>query len=111
MQREYGWNFGAATESLVFNGQSTAPFSKSALTTLATDLAPAQATLNAVFRSLVAASKAPTALRKTTPAGDPDTFTPLKDALVPIFTPAMDAAYRRGCAPSRICSTRGITKI
>ncbi|HEX4516433.1 MAG TPA: hypothetical protein VH054_22955, partial [Polyangiaceae bacterium] len=42
--------------------------------------------------------ESPIALRKTTPAGDPDTFTPLKDVLVPIFTTAMDAAYRRGRA-------------
>ncbi len=96
MQREYGWNFGAATESRVLNGPSPAPFSKSALTTLATDLAPAQAALTPFFVSSLL--QAPTALRKTTPAGDPDTFTPLKDALVPIFTPAMDAAYRRGRA-------------
>jgi hypothetical protein len=96
MQREYGWNFGAATESLVFNGQSRSTFDKSALVNLQTDLAPMQSSLAPFFVSSLL--QAPTALRKTTPAGDPDTFTPLKDALVPIFTPAMDVAYRRGRA-------------
>jgi hypothetical protein len=96
MQREYGWNFGATSDRLVFDGRSTAPFDKSALTTLAADLSPGQSTLLPFFVSSLLQS--PTALRKTTPAGDPDTFTPLKDVLVPIFTPAMDAAYRRGRA-------------
>jgi len=96
MQREYGWNFGATSDSLVFDGKSTAPFDKLHLSSLATDLAPASAMFAPFFvRSLL---ESPTALRKTTPAGDPDTFTPLKDVLVPIFTAAMDAAYRRGRA-------------
>jgi hypothetical protein len=96
MQREYGWNFGAASDPLVFDGKSTAPFDKSALSSLATDLAPGQSAYTPFFVSSLLQS--PTALRKTVPAGDPDTFTPLKDVLAPIFTPAMDAAYRRGRA-------------
>jgi hypothetical protein len=96
MQREYGWNFGATSDRLVFDGTSTAPFDKSRLSSLALDLVPTNASYAPFFvRSLL---DAPTALRKTTPAGDPDTFTPLKDVLVPIFTAAMDAAYRRGKA-------------
>jgi hypothetical protein len=96
MQREYGWNFGATTDRLVFDGKSTAPFDKSRLTSLSSNLAPANASYAPFYvRSLL---ESPIALRKTTPAGDPDTFTPLKDVLVPIFTAAMDAAYRRGRA-------------
>lgn len=96
MQREYGWNFGATSDRLVFDGTSTAPFDKSRLSSLSSDLAPENSMYSPFFvRSLL---ESPTALRKTTPAGDPDTFTPLKDVLVPIFTAAMDAAYRRGRA-------------
>jgi hypothetical protein len=96
MQREYGWNFGATSDPLVFDGRSTSAFSRSALGTLANDLAPGQSSLRPFFVSSLL--QAPGALRKTVPAGDPDTFTPLKDVLVPIFTPAMDVAYRRGRA-------------
>jgi hypothetical protein len=96
MQREYGWNFGATSERLVFDGKSTAPFDKAALGSLSTDLSPATSAYLPFFVSSLLQS--PTALRKTVPAGDPDTFTPLKDVLVPIFTPAMDVAYRRGQA-------------
>ncbi len=100
MQREYGWNFGATTEPLVFNGVNKSTFDKSALSSIADDLSPS----NAAFKPFFVASllQAPTALRKTVPSGDPDTFTPLKDALVPIFTPAMDAAYRRGRALAQL---------
>src|SRR3954466_12579505 len=31
MQREYGWSFGAAEESLVFDGESLQPFDRAAL--------------------------------------------------------------------------------
>jgi len=96
MQKEYGWNFGAATEPLVFNGQTHASFDKSALTMLEHDLSPVRSSFTPFF--VPSLLQAPIALRRTTPSGDPDTFTPLKDALVPIFTPAMDAAYRRGRA-------------
>lgn len=96
MQREYGWNFGAATESLVFDGKTQTPFDKSALSSLSKDLSPAQSAFTPYF--VTSLLQAPTALRKTVPSGDPDTFTPLKDALSPIFTNAMDVAYRRGRA-------------
>jgi hypothetical protein len=96
MQKEYGWNFGATAERLVFDGKSTSPFDKTALANLPKDLAPASASLYPFFVPTLLQS--PVALRKTTPSGDPDTFTPLKDVLVPIFTPAMDIAYRRGQA-------------
>jgi hypothetical protein len=100
MQREYGWNFGAATDALVFDGKTTAAYDKSAISSLATDLSPSQSAFLPYFVSSLLQS--PTALRKTVPAGDPDTFTPLKDVLVPIFTPAMDVAYRRGLAVAQL---------
>jgi hypothetical protein len=96
MQREYGWNFGAATESLVFNGVSSQPFDRSALAHLADDLAPAQPELRPFYVPTLAQSLS--AQRKTTPPGDPSTFTPLVDAMKPIFTPAMESAFKAGKA-------------
>jgi hypothetical protein len=96
MQQEYGWNFGAAAEPLVFDGKAQIAFDRSALSDLKTDLLPAQTKYSPFFVHSLFDS--PTAQRKTIPAGDPATFTPLSDVLVPIFTPAMDVAYRRGRA-------------
>jgi hypothetical protein len=100
MQKEYGWNFGATAEPLVFDGKSQAPFDKTALAALPTDLAPRQSTLYPFFVPTLLQS--PIAFRKTIPSGDPDTFTPLKDVLVPISTYAMNAAYRCGQALARL---------
>lgn len=98
MQKEYGWNFGATGDKLVFDGQSTKPFDKAALATLADDLAPTDARYKPYF--IPTLFQSPTALRKTVPSGDPDAtaFAPLKDALVPIFTSAMERAFAQGQA-------------
>lgn len=96
MQREYGWSFGATSESLVFDGETTQPFDRSALARMPADLAPAQARLRPWASPTLFQS--PTALPTKVPEGDPGTVTPLKDALRPIFSPAMDKAYRRGKA-------------
>ena len=104
MQKTYGWNFGAAAEKLVFDGRSLQAFDRSALDNLVTDLAP---TLSAHYPFFVSSLlQSPPALRKTVPPGDPDTFTPLKDVLVPIFTPAMDVAYRRGRSLATLFDSR-----
>ncbi len=42
MQREFGWNFGAETENLTFNGVSTEPFDKTALVRMAKELTPSR---------------------------------------------------------------------
>ncbi len=96
MQRQYGWNFGAVTESLVFNGVATQPFDRAALTSLPDDLAPAQPELRPFFVPTLLQSL--TAQRKTAPPGDPGPFTPLLDVIQPIFTPAMDSAFKAGRA-------------
>jgi hypothetical protein len=104
MQKTYGWNFGATAEKLVFDGRSTQAFDKSALDNLPNDLAPTVSSHYPFFVSSLLQS--PTALRKTVPPGDADTFTPLKDALVPIFTPAMDVAYKRGRSLATLFDSR-----
>ena len=96
MQKQYGWNFGATTEQLTFDGVSTRAFDRSALTRMSDDLAPKSATLRRFYVPTLFQS--PTAIPLAVPEGDPGTVQPLKDALSPIFTPAMDLAYRRGKA-------------
>lgn len=95
MQKEYGWSFGATTESLVFDGKSTQPFDRSSLDRLLDDAAPTEARLAPYF--IPTLFQSPSALPRSTPSGEtPGSFTPLKDALVPITTPAMDVAFRQG---------------
>lgn len=96
MQRRYGWSFGSNAEKLTFDGIVTTPFDRSTLPSLPSDLAPAQASLKpyyqpALFQSALESPKEadPTSTAPTAP---------LKDALTPIFTPAMETAYARGKA-------------
>jgi hypothetical protein len=96
MQKEYGWSFGANAEPLTFDGESKRPFDRSALATLADDLRPARQDhlpwyVPTLFQSL-------TAVPRSAPKEDAAAPVPLTTALVPIFTPAMDVAYRRGKA-------------
>jgi hypothetical protein len=96
MQKEYGWSFGATAESLTFDGQSQRPFDRDALAHLADDLRPGRPEhvpwyVPTLFQS-------PNAMPRSAPKEDTTPPTPLKAALVPVFTPAMNAAYRRGKA-------------
>lgn len=96
MQKQYGWSFGAVTEHLTFDGDTHRPFDRAALARMAGDLRPsARATAPYYVPTLF---QSPSALPRSTPAGDTGTLTPLKDALRPIFTTAMDKAYRSGRA-------------
>jgi hypothetical protein len=92
LQRKYGWSFGAATESLVFNGQSTQPFDRSRLATMVADLAPRVAAHRPFYVQTLFES--PTALPTAVSEGDPATIPSLKDALQPIFTNGMRDVFR-----------------
>jgi hypothetical protein len=99
MQKEYGWNFGATGDALVFDGQSFVPFDRKALEVIATDLAPASVVYTPYWSPTLFQS--PVAMPKSTPPGDPDAatgFKPLKDVLVPISTAAMTTAFGQGKA-------------
>ncbi len=98
MQKEYGWNFGATGETLVFDGKSTQAFDRTALARMPDELAPAESRHAPFYVPTLFQS--PTALPKSTPAGDTSAlpFAPLKDALVPISTPAMETAFQQGKA-------------
>ena len=96
VQKEFGWSFGANAEPLTFDGESKRPFDRSALARLADDLRPARKEhlpwyVPTLFQS-------PAALPRGAPKEETTPPVPLTTALLPIFTPAMNVAYRRGKA-------------
>jgi hypothetical protein len=96
MQKEFGWSFGAAGESLTFNGESYVAYNPAALATLPTDLRPARAEYLPWFVPTLFQSTS--AVPRSVPQEDNGKVTPLRDALHPISTAAMELAFRRGKA-------------
>jgi hypothetical protein len=92
LQRKYGWSFGAATETLVFNGQSTEPFDRSRLGQMVADLAPRLAAHRPFYVQTL--FEAPTALPTAVSEGDPTPIPSLKDALQPILTDGMRQVFK-----------------
>ena len=95
MQKQYGWDFGAEDEALVFDGDVTSPFDRSALARMPADLAPSEPRDAAFFVPTLFQS--PSA-RPTTPASGAEPFKPLDAALVPVSNAAMDVAFLQGQA-------------
>jgi hypothetical protein len=96
LQKEYGWSFGATTESVTFDGISKRPFDRAALAHLAEDLKPAVAEHAPWYVPTLLQST--NAAPRSTPGEDTSPPIPLATVLAPIFTPAMAAAYHRGRA-------------
>lgn len=95
MQREYGWNFGAHAEGLVFDGMNYQAWNPAMIERMADDCAPGAARHLPFWSPTL--FQAPTAMPTKTAAGDPATsFKPLKDVLRPISTAMMDTAFARG---------------
>lgn len=97
MQKEYGWSFGAVGEALVFDGVTTQPFRPGALSSLATDLAPASAARVPFFQATLFQSPdaVPASLSKLDPS-ESEGFSRLSASMKPIFTKGMEEAYARG---------------
>lgn len=96
LQRDYGWNFGAPNEGLVYDGATTTSFNRSSLSRLVEELAPVRADLrpyyvNTLFQSPEAlpAKALPAESGQSAPA-------PIAQALRPIFTAKMDELYKIG---------------
>jgi len=103
MQKQYGWSFGATGEPLVFDGKSSQPFVRSALVNIARDLAPGDGRYAPFFVPTL--FQVTTATPTTLIPGDPP-FVPLAEALVPIFTPAMEMAFGQGAALAYLLDAR-----
>jgi len=109
LQREYGWSFGAASENLVFNGQSTEPFDRDRLAQMVSDLGPRVPAHRPYYVQTLFES--PTALPRSVAQGDPTPIVPLKTALVPIFTNGMKDAFKRAQACADLLATAGTAMI
>jgi hypothetical protein len=93
LQREYGWSFGAATESLVFNGQSTEPFNAGRLDQMAKELAPRVGGYLPFYVPTL--FEALTAVPRSVSSDDPTPIPPLKSVLLPVLTDSMKKAFKR----------------
>jgi hypothetical protein len=110
IQRKYGWSFGAATESLVFNGVSTEPFDPERLVRMVDELAPRVSAHRPHYVQTL--FEAPTALPTATAEGDPTPIPPLKSSLKPIFTNGMRAMFNLAQAiADAVASTVGTALI
>jgi hypothetical protein len=105
LQREFGWSFGAATENLVYDGQSTQPFDRERLGQLAKELAPRVARHRPFYVETL--FEAPTALPKTVSPDDPAPIASLETALQPILTDSMKDAFARAQASAEWLATTG----
>ncbi|WP_224365074.1 hypothetical protein [Hyalangium versicolor] len=94
-QRAQGWNFGAPDEALSFVGQSSVAYDASSFDTLATGMAPRQDSLKPFYQATLfqALAEVP-----GTNWEGLQSKSALKGTLRPIFTPAMDTAFRQGLA-------------
>ena len=96
VQRDYGWNFGAVSETVAFDVAYTEVYARTALATLEQDLAPT----NPEHKSLYVPSlfQSPEALPRLTIEGETNRVKPLAEALHPINTPDMGQYERMGRA-------------
>ncbi|MBL9105367.1 MAG: hypothetical protein JNL82_30790 [Myxococcales bacterium] len=92
LQKQYGWDFGAPDVPLVFDGAVTSPFDPASVATLEQDLAP---TAYAAFH-VPTLLQSPLAVPTDRPAEETTPFEPLARKLRPVFTPAMEKAYKCG---------------
>lgn len=104
LQKRFGWDFGAAGVPLVFDGVVTTPFDPATLATLEADLAPAHYTAFHVPTLL----QSPAAVPTERPAEETVAFEPLAKKLKPIFTPAMERAYKCGEALAKMLAEKAI---
>jgi len=96
MQRMYGWSFGAAQESVTFDGISTRPFDRSALVRMSSELRPASSAFAVYYVQTLFDS--PSARPGAALEDDPEVIVPLDQVLSPIFTNGMRSAYPQGQA-------------
>jgi len=91
MQRERGWNFGATDDTLTFSGEAKVPLQHARLDALATELAPRQDALKPFYQATLFQSVSGDQGGAVTNSAQS-----LRNALRPIYTPAMDTAFHQG---------------
>lgn len=89
VQRDYGWNFGATSETVAFDTLYSESYARAALQTLEEDLSPVDPAFKPFYAS--ALFQSPEALpRLTLPDGETARVKPLAEVLKPIKYSAMD---------------------
>jgi len=103
MQRDYGWSFGAVSETVAFDTLYTQPYARAALKTLESDLSPKGA--NHTSHYVPSLFQSPEALpRLTLPDGETERVKPLAEALKPMLTPVMKEYEKRGAGYGSLIS-------
>lgn len=95
MQREYGWNFGAADENLVLDG-TVKPADPDVLLTLHERMRPTQPRHQPFYQPTL--FQAPSSLPRAVPAEDAQPVKPLVQAIQAIMTPTMQTSFQQGRA-------------
>ncbi|MBK8257498.1 MAG: hypothetical protein IPK82_33120 [Polyangiaceae bacterium] len=96
VQREFGWNFGATSETVAFDATYTTTYAAEALPRLMRDLTPVSKTFQKWYVPTLL--QAPWASPRTIVLSDDGPATSLATALKPIYTPAMKVAEAAGKA-------------
>jgi len=97
LQRDFGWDFSARGEALVFDGVTQTTWDESSMSRMSVDLSPG----NSAHRPFYVPTlfQSPTAMpAKTAEVDGSATFVPLFKSLKPNKTPQMDVAFARGRA-------------
>jgi hypothetical protein len=95
LQRDFGWDFSARGEPLVFDGVTQTTWDESSVSRMAKDLAPGNPRHAPFYVPTL--FQAPTAVPgKTAEVDGTATFVPLSKNLKPNKTSAMDVAFARG---------------
>jgi hypothetical protein len=102
VQRDYGWNFGAPSETVAFDQAFTQAYARDALKTLERDLAPTNPAHQALY--VPALFQSPEALPRLTVEGQMERVRPLAEALRPIRTPEMLRSFVVGKAYAELAA-------
>lgn len=110
MQKQYGWDFGARGQALVYDGTKLTPFDRTQLAQLGGVMIPVDPDHRSFHRPTITESLA--AQPTTTLPPDPDAispepkFVPLSEVIVPAESIAMKEAYRAGEALARLAKDK-----
>lgn len=105
MQRDFGWDFSARGEALVFDGTTLSTWDQSSLSRMDKDLEPGNSSHRPFYVPTLFQS--PTAVpQKTAEVDGSLTFQPLFKSLKPNKTSEMDVAFARGRALAALLADR-----
>lgn len=103
LQRDYGWNFGAVSETVALDAAFTSEYAREAFKRVVDELSPNNAAHRPHYVQTLFES--PEALpRLTLPDGETSRVRPLAEVIKPINTPTMKTAEQQGRALGKLIS-------